>query len=193
MQVDLLKSLADGPDAVADMERAMGAVLAAFRPGRRGFLKEVLRRKRIDHILFAASKADHLHHLQHPALTAMVETLTQSVGDKKAPFRGALTVAMSIAALRSTAEMELSSDSRALPGVKGLEKFGEKTVGFYPGEFPNSSASVLSQVRSGSLDWDSCLFADQNFSPSQLSLAPGVEPPHIRLDKAVEFLIGDLL
>ena len=187
--VDLLKSLADGPDAVADMERAMGAVLVAFRPGRRGFLKEVLRRKRIDRILFAASKADHLH---HPALTAMVEALTQSARDK-ARFRGALTAAMSIAAMRSTAEMELSSDGRALPGEKGLEKFGGKTVGFYPGEFPNSSASVLYQARSDSLDWDSGLFADQNSAPSQLSLAPGVGPPHIRLDKAVEFLIGDLL
>ena len=190
--VDLLKSLADGPDAVADMERAMGAVLVAFRPGRRGFLKEVLRRKRIDRILFAASKADHLHHLHHPALTAMVEALTQSARDK-ARFRGALTAAMSIAAMRSTAEMELSSDGHALPGEKGLEKFGGKTVGFYPGEFPNSSASVLYQARSDSLDWDSGLFADQNSAPSQLSLAPGVGPPHIRLDKAVEFLIGDLL
>ena len=190
--VDLLKSLADGPDAVADMERAMGAVLVAFRPGRRGFLKEVLRRKRIDSILFAALKADHLHHLQHPALTAMFEALTHSARDK-ARFRGALTAAMSIASMRSTAEMELSSDGRALPGVKGLEKFGGKTVGFYPGEFPNSSASVLYQARSDSLDWDSGLFADQNSAPSQLSLAPGVGPPHIRLDKAVEFLIGDLL
>jgi uncharacterized protein len=190
--VDLLKSLADGPDAVADMERAMGAVLVAFRPGRRGFLKEVLRRKRIDRMLFAASKADHLHHLHHPALTAMVEALTQSARDK-ARFRGALTAAMSIASLRSTAEMDLSSDGRALPWVKGLEKFGGKTVGFYPGEFPNSSASVLYQARSNSLDWDSGLFADQNSAPSQLSLAPGVGPPHIRLDKAVEFLIGDLL
>ena len=190
--VDLLKSLADGPDAVADMERAMGAVLVAFRPGRRGFLKEVLRRKRIDRILFAASKADHLHHLHNPALTAMVEALTQSARDK-ARFRGALTAAMSIASLRSTAEMDLSSDGRALPGEKGLEKFGGKTVGFYPGEFPNSSASVLYQARSDSLDWDSGLFADQNSAPSQLSLAPGVGPPHIRLDKAVEFLIGDLL
>ena len=193
--VDLLKSLTDGPGAIADMERAMGAVLVAFRPGRRGFLKEVLRRKRIDRILFAASKADHLHHLyhlHHPALTAMVEALTQSARDK-ARFRGALTAAMSIASLRSTAEMDLSSDGRALPGEKGLEKFGGKTVGFYPGEFPNSSASVLYQARSDSLDWDSGLFADQNSAPSQLSLAPGVGPPHIRLDKAVEFLIGDLL
>ena len=190
--VDLLKSLTDGRGAVADMERAMGAILAAFRPGRRGFLKEVLRRKRIDRILFAASKTDHLHHLQHPALTTMVEALTQSVLDK-ARFRGALTAAMSIAALRSTVEMELSSDGRALPGVKGLAQFGGKTVRFYLGEFPNSSTLVLSQARSGSLDWDSGLFADQNFAPSQLSLAPGVGPPHIRLDKSVEFLIGDLL
>ena len=54
-------------------------------------------------------------------------------------------------------------------------------------------AGYLQQARCDSLDWDSGLFADQNLAPSQLSLAPGVGPPHIRLDKAVEFLIGDLL
>lgn len=80
----------------------------------------------------------------------MVEALTQSARDK-ARFRGVLTAAMSIAALRSTVEMELISDGRALPGVKGVAQFGGKT------------------------------------------LAPEVGLPHIRLDKAVEFLIGDLL
>ena len=54
-------------------------------------------------------------------------------------------------------------------------------------------AGYLQQARCDSLDWDSGLFADQNLAPLQLSLAPGVGPPHIRLDKAVEFLIGDLL
>jgi len=52
--VDLLKSLADGPAAVADLEQAMTGILRAFRPGQRGFLRELLRGRRIDRILFAA-------------------------------------------------------------------------------------------------------------------------------------------
>jgi predicted YcjX-like family ATPase len=31
------------------------------------------------------------------------------------------------------------------------------------------------------------------FLPQTLGLRPGDGPPHIRLDKAVQFLIGDLL
>ena len=165
--VDVLKSLSDSPDAVADLERAMGVILTVLRSSRRGFLKKVLRGKRIDCSLFVALKADHLHHRQHSALTAMVEALTQAARDK-ARFSGALTAAISVGAPRSTVEVELGSNSRALRGVKGLVQSGGKNVGFYPGEFPKSPASVS-------------------------SLVSGVGPPHIRLDKAVEFLIGDLL
>jgi predicted YcjX-like family ATPase len=190
--VDVLKSLSDGPDAVADLERAMGAILTEFCSGRRGFLKKVLRGKRIDRTLLAASKADHLHHRQHPALTAMVEALTQAARDK-ARFVGALTAAISVGALRSNVEVELSSNCRVLPGVKGLVQSGGKTVGFYPGEFSKSPASVLSPAGASGLDWDSGPFADQNFSPSLMSLVSSVGPLHIRLDKAAEFLIGDLL
>jgi hypothetical protein len=31
------------------------------------------------------------------------------------------------------------------------------------------------------------------FAPPRLTLAPGEGPPHIRLDRAAEFLIGDRL
>ena len=31
------------------------------------------------------------------------------------------------------------------------------------------------------------------FSPAKLSLRPGEGPPHIRLDRAAQFLIGDRL
>ena len=190
--VDVLKSLSDGPDAVADLERPMGAILTVFRSGRRGFLKKVLRRKRIDRALFVESRADHLHHRQHPALTVMVEALNQAARDK-ARFAVALTAAIFVGVLRSTVGVELTSNGRALSKMKGLVQSGGKTVGFYHGEFPKSPASVLSLARASGLDWDSDPFPDQNFSPLQLFLVPRVGPPHIRLDKAVEFLIGDLL
>jgi predicted YcjX-like family ATPase len=44
-------------------------------------LRELLRGRRIDRILFAASKADHLHHAQHGALQDLVTALTQSARD----------------------------------------------------------------------------------------------------------------
>jgi predicted YcjX-like family ATPase len=117
--VDLLKSLTDGPAAVADLEQAMTGILRAFRPGKRGILRELLRGRRIDRILFAASKADHLHHAQHGALQDLVAALTQSARDT-ALFKGALTSSIAMAALRSTVEIDLDRDGQSLPGVKGL-------------------------------------------------------------------------
>ena len=190
--VDLLKSLSDGPAAVADLEQAMTGILRAFRPGQRGFLRELLRGRRIDRILFAASKADHLHHAQHGAVQDLVTALTQSARDT-ARFKGALTSSIAIAALRSTVEIDLDRNGHSLPGVKGLALGSGQTVGFYPGEFPASPARVLAQARAGVSQWQEGAFHDQAFAPAPLSLPPGYGPPHIRLDKALQFLIGDVL
>ncbi|MFZ1726387.1 MAG: YcjX family protein, partial [Albidovulum sp.] len=67
--VDALGAIHAGPRAVEDMRRAMTAVLGAFRPGRNGWLTGLLGGKRVERILFAATKADHLHHTQHKRLT----------------------------------------------------------------------------------------------------------------------------
>ncbi|MGB2196912.1 MAG: YcjX family protein, partial [Planktomarina sp.] len=166
--------------------------LRAFRPGKRGFLRELLRGRRIDRILFAASKADHLHHAQHGAVQELVTALTQSARDT-ARFRGALTSSIAIAALRSTVEIDLDRNGHSLPGVKGLALGSGQTVGFYPGEFPASPTRVLAQARAGAAQWEEGRFHDQAFAPAPLSLPPGYGPPHIRLDKALQFLIGDVL
>src|ERR1041384_1848301 len=59
--VDVLAALNAGATALRDLEGALSDVLAAFRPGRASWLRSILTRK-IDRILFAATKADHVHH-----------------------------------------------------------------------------------------------------------------------------------
>ena len=65
--VDALGAIHKGPQAVEDMRRAMGDILSAFRPGRNAWLSQLLLGKRVERILFAATKADHLHHTAAPA------------------------------------------------------------------------------------------------------------------------------
>ena len=62
--VDALSALNAGPAALADLETALSEILAAFRPGSVSRLFSILTR-RIDRILFAATKADHLHRADH--------------------------------------------------------------------------------------------------------------------------------
>src|SRR5690606_31555463 len=57
--VDALQAIHSGPAALEDMRRAMAAILGAFRPGRGGIFSELLLGRRVERILFAATRADH--------------------------------------------------------------------------------------------------------------------------------------
>lgn len=190
--VDALGAIHKGPRAVQDMRGAMTDILGAFRPGANAFLTRLLLGKRVEKILFAATKADHLHHSQHARLTAIMEALTREARDR-AQFAGAETAAMSIAALRATTEEQRDHDGRSLNCVRGTLLDTGKAAAFYPGELPDDPAHLLGPARDGAESWLGADYRIMSFAPAPLSLKPGDGPPHIRLDRAAQFLIGDRL
>ena len=190
--VDVLGAVHAGPQAVEDMRVALSDILAAFRPGRNAFLTQLLLGNRVERILFAATKADHLHHSQHGQLTALTEALL-SDAKARADFAGAKTQALSIAALRATTEDEIQKDGRALDVVRGVLEDTGKRAAFYPGRLPDDPSRILSPARSGADTWLDADYQVMRFAPQSLELKPGDGPPHIRLDRAAEFLIGDKL
>ncbi len=190
--VDALGAIHKGPQAVEDMRGAMADILSAFRPGTNAFLTRLLLGRRVEKILFAATKADHLHHLQHGRLTAIIEALIREARDR-ASFAGAETAAMAIASLRATTEETRSHDGRDLNCVRGTLLETGKTAAFYPGALPDDPARLLGPARAGADAWLDAEYQVMNFAPAQLSLKPGDGPPHIRLDRAAQFLIGDRL
>jgi len=189
--VDALGAIHSGPPAVEDLRHAMADVLKAFRPGRNSWLSFLLG-KRVDRILFAATKADHLHHSQHPKLTAIMEALLREARDR-AEFAGADTAAISIASLRATVEETLDHKGRTLDCVRGILDETGKAAAFYPGELPSDPAQLLVPAGQGETKWLDGDYKVMNFRPARLDLRPGFGPPHIRLDKAAEFLLGDRL
>ncbi|QFT72056.1 hypothetical protein FIU92_03385 [Ruegeria sp. THAF33] len=190
--VDALGAIHKGPQAVEDMRRAMADILSAFRPGRNAWLSQLLLGKRVERILFAATKADHLHHMQHPRLTAIIEALTREARDR-ANFAGARTEALSLASLRATTEELRHHDGTDLPCVRGTLLESGKQAAFYPGELPEDPAHLLGPARNGADAWLGEDYGFMAFAPAKLSLKPGDGPPHIRLDRAAQFLIGDRL
>ncbi|WP_137699541.1 YcjX family GTP-binding protein [Marimonas lutisalis] len=190
--VDALGAIHKGPQAVEDMRRAMADILGAFRPGRNAFLSRLLMGRRVEKILFAATKADHMHHTQHPRLTAIMQALVREAADR-ADFAGAETRAMSIAALRATVEETITHDGKPLDCVRGRLLDTGKQAAFYPGDLPKDPARLLAPALEGAEKWLDADYAVMQFAPAQLSLKPGEGPPHIRLDRAAEFLIGDRL
>ncbi len=189
--VDALGAIHSGPQAVEDLRRAMAGILVAFRPGRNSFLTAIMGR-RIDRILFAATKADHLHHAQHGRLTAIMEALLRDARDR-AEFAGAETRAMAIAALRATVEESRSHEGGALDLVRGTLMESGKQAALHPGDLPEDPNALLVPARDGAAAWLDGDFDVMRFQPAKLVLKPGEGPPHIRLDAAAEFLLGDKL
>ncbi len=189
--VDVLGAIHQGPQAVEDLRRTMADVLAAFRPGRNGWLTGLLGGKRVERILFAATKADHLHHSQHAALSGIMAALVTEAR-ARADFAGAETAALALASLRCTVEENVTRDGEVLAAVRGRLASG-KVVVMYPGQLPDDPARLMSPARAGAERWLDADYSLMEFAPARMSLRPGEGPPHIRLDRAAEFLIGDRL
>jgi predicted YcjX-like family ATPase len=68
-----------------------------------------------------------------------------------------------------------------------------KQAAMFPGLLPTDPARLLSPAREGAEKWLDADYALMGFAPARLTLKPGMGPPHIRLDRAAEFLIGDRL
>jgi uncharacterized protein len=189
---DVLGAIHQGPQALEDLRRVMADVLAAFRPGRNGWLTALLGGKRVERILLAATKADYLHHSQHPALTNIMQAMLREARDR-AEFAGALTGAMSLSGFRATVEETVMRDGVALDCVRGRLQDG-RVVAMYPGRLPEDPSRLLSPARQGADRWLDAEFGLMAFEPPlRMSRKAGEGPPHIRLDRAMEFLIGDRL
>ncbi len=193
--VDLLTALDRGPGALADLRAAMVEILTAFRPGVNSWLGSLLGAKRVDRVLFAAAKADHVHHTQHKRMTAILEALMQE-SVERAAFRGARTDAVALAGVRATVEQEVRRDGEIYPCVRGRLLSTGREAALFPGDLPDNPKQVLSEAREDAGAEEGWLDGDlgvMHFAPPRPGGRAGEGPPHIRLDRALEFLIGDHL
>jgi hypothetical protein len=105
--VDVLSALNAGPTAIADLKAALTDVLGAFRQGANSWLSQLLGR-RIDRILFAATKADLVHHTSHDALAGILRAVIEDAATR-AQYAGADIDVAAIAAIRATREATVAA------------------------------------------------------------------------------------
>lgn len=195
--VDTLRALNAGPAAVADLETALTAVLGCFRQGETNPLLRPFVRK-IDRILFAATKADHVHHTSHDRLEAILNRLVANAS-KRARFAGAETRSMAIAGIRATREGSITEGGEALPTLIGTPIAGEvldrvtydgrTEIALFPGDLPERPDSLFEDGNPVALNF-------LRFTPPQKldrNSNGDVVLPHIRFDRALDYLIGDWL
>jgi uncharacterized protein len=205
--VDALTAFNSGPEALHDLEAALAGILDCFRIGRSTFFSSLFR-PRIDRILFAATKADHLHHSSHDRLEAVLRrTVSRAVA--RADNTGAEIDVVALAAMRATREAQVQRGRDKLPSILGTPAAGERAngeafdgnteVATFPGDLPadpeqlfagESAFRGLAHAVAENSD-----FRFLRFRPPQLESldAERLMLPHIRLDRALQFLIGDRL
>jgi predicted YcjX-like family ATPase len=102
--------------------------------------------------------------------------------------------------VRATREAEIRHGGESLPAIVGTPEAGERIGGqtfdgvaeaaVFPGRLPDDPAAALKgealAVAEADNDWRFVRFRPP-------VTARGAPPPHIRLDRALQFLIGDRL
>jgi predicted YcjX-like family ATPase len=196
--VDVLAAIDAGPVALAELEEALDRVLIAFRTGRNSLLARLFS-PRADRVLFAATKADHVHHTGHDRLDALLRMLVARAV-KRTEAAGARVGTVALASVRATRETAVRDGGQLLRAVAGVPEAGEEVDGevfdgiaeaaVFPGELPADPHAVLDgAVPPGS-------FRFPRFRPPavrQDAAGRTAALPHIRLDRALEFLLGDRL
>ena len=206
--VDALAAFNAGPEALRDLEAALAEILACFRTGRASFFGALVR-PRIDRILFAATKADHLHHSSHDRLEHILARVTERA-IARAKFGGALVDVVALAAVRATREATVEWGRERLPSIMGVPIAGEAVDGqtfdgtsetaVFPGDLPDDPSPLFdrnARISGGFSDTvaESADFRFLRFRPPTLQSKGDKAPtlPHIRLDRALQFLLGDRL
>jgi predicted YcjX-like family ATPase len=187
--VDVLTALNAGAAAVNDLRTALTQVMGAFRQGPNSILSDVFGR-RIDRVLFAATKADQLHHSSHDRLEAILKLLVQEAAERAA-FAGAEWDVTALAAIRATREATVKQKGEELPCIVGVPETGEvlgeisfdgaREAAIFPGDLPEDARAALDGSLEGQLRF-------LRFRPPVTSHDSF---PHIRLDRALEYLLGD--
>jgi hypothetical protein len=197
--IDVLAALNGGAAAISDLERAMTETLECFRTGSNTLLSRMFA-PRIDSVVLAATKADHLHHTSHDRLEAILGALAEkAIG--YAALSGADVKVLALAAVRATREGLAKRNGEQLPCIIGYPLPGE-TIGkrcfdgdeefaIFPGDLPTDPKLALESLE---IEADEVRFVRFR-PPNPVKLPSGLYAPfpNIRLDRALQALIGDRL
>ncbi|MGY6565714.1 MAG: YcjX family protein [Halomonadaceae bacterium] len=177
--VDVLGALNAGPERFEDLSQALATLMQSFDYGKRSLLSRLFS-PRIDKLAIAATKADHVTPEQHANLTALLEALlAEPLQDLR--YANVPVKALSLAAIRATEAHEVSHKNERSPALRGTTLTGEEVLVF-PGEVPAKLPEAGFWARQG--------FDFRAFRPAPRE---GGALPHIRLDAALDWLIGDKL
>jgi predicted YcjX-like family ATPase len=182
--VDVLGALLAGREVFEDTRRAIDAILESFRYGHSGIIRRLLRSARIEKVLFAATKADHVPEVQRDHLAALLRNMV-AVSSLDVSSNNAKTDVLALASVISTEDDTQEIDGHRVQVVVGKPIGSDTRSKFFVGNVPARPPRPES--------WNEPFLNIPVFEPPIIDVSPTDGIPHINLDLALEYLIGDQL
>jgi predicted YcjX-like family ATPase len=182
--VDVLGALLAGCEAFEDTRLAIEAILESFRYGHSGVIMRLLRGARIEKVLLAATKADHVPEVQRDHLAALLRNMAALPALDVASSNAAIDVA-AIASVISTEEDTQEIEGHRVQVVVGRPVGSATKAKFFVGNVPIRPPRPEA--------WGKPFLNIPVFEPPIIDVSPIDGIAHINLDLALEYLIGDQL
>jgi len=182
--VDVLGALLAGREAFDDTRLAIEAIMESFRYGTGGILMRLLRGARIDKVMLAATKADHVPEVQRDHLAALLRNMAALPASDVRSANAAIDVA-AIASVISTEEDTQEIEGQRVQVVVGRPVGSRTKAKFFVGNVP------IRPPRAGA--WGQPFLTSPVCEPPAIDVLPSDGIAHINLDLVLDYLIGDRL
>jgi predicted YcjX-like family ATPase len=180
--VDVIGALNAGPEAFADMRLALSETLKSFRHGEDGLLARLFG-SRTERVLFAATKADHVTANQFHNLRLLLRAMTSDEAGRP-PVHAIETDFAALSAVKCTSNKRVVYQGQQITVLEGQIAGRDSIEELFPGEIPEHLPTAA--------DWTAERFRFYDFKPPAMGTDKRRGIPHIAMDKALQFLTGDL-
>jgi len=173
-----------GSESFADLQLAIDMILESYSYGQSGLFSRLFSPK-IDKLLFAATKADHVTSEQHAPMVSLLNQLIYQ-SKHKLNYEAIEMKTIAIAAVKSTTSGKTLHKGQRISVIQGntLPKGQGLTekITLFPGAVPEKLPEKNY--------WQQCAFNFINFLPA-MGMVKHQPLPHIRMDQVLQFLLAD--
>jgi predicted YcjX-like family ATPase len=177
---DCLTPLNNGESSFNDLQHAITLILESFDYGKSSLFSRLFSPK-IDKLLFAATKADHVTPEQHTKLVSLLNQLVYQT-QHQLNYETIEMKTLAIASVKTTQVGSSLHNGQPVPVLQGRRADNDELITLFPGTVP-------AKLPKASF-WEEQKFNYIAFKPNQVCDIHECLP-HIRMDQAMEFLFGD--
>jgi len=179
---DCLTPLNNGAECFDDLQLAINLIMESFSYGQSSLFSRIFSPK-IDKLLFAATKADHVTPEQHSNMVSLLNQLAYQT-KHKLNYDQIEMKTLAISSVKATLSGKGKHQGQEIPVIQGRQLHDNKLITLFPGAVPKRLPTKEY--------WDKNGFNYINFSPIE-SIEAHQSLPHLRMDQVLQFLLGDKL